>query len=335
MGISQLNSFLNKNCSEHIHNLSLSKLRNKKMVIDVQIYLYSFLCSNNGSLMQNLYLMCSLFIKYEIVPLFVFDGRQMVPNNIPTNKTDKQKQRKDNRNHIINTILLNSDPDKIISNAKFQTLCRQLVRVSNAQISKAKQVIHSFGFTCFDATEEADEICAHVSMSNPECACLSEDSDMFAYGCTQIYRNLNLECETISYVNVSAILTQLEMSAEELRTICVLSKNDYNCNRDNVPNIFKLMEHFKEFKQLTKNTYPNKDFYEWLSLSTKNIHQINETTESNANTNTSNQIIFKKIYNIFDVCSKPISLPKIYFANSQIKHETLKNIMESEGFHYL
>lgn len=50
---------------------------------------------------------------------------------------------------------------------------------------------------------------------------------MFAYGCTQIYRNLNLECETISYVNVSAILPNLEMSAEE-----------YNCNRDNVPNIF-------------------------------------------------------------------------------------------------
>ena len=45
----------------------------KNFCIDASIYLYRFKC--NDALLENLYLMCSLFRVYNIDVIFVFDGK--------------------------------------------------------------------------------------------------------------------------------------------------------------------------------------------------------------------------------------------------------------------
>ena len=312
MGITHLNTFINQQCPEHIQTHPLSVLKKKKIVVDVQIYIYKFLCGN-GTLIQNMFMLCTLFVKYEIIPIFIFDGRKVA--GATANKTNKKKQRKENRNQVLNTAM--QTPEQIISETKFQFLKRQVVRVTNTQIEQIRQLIQSFGFTCITATGEADEICAHASITNKSCECVSDDTDMFAYGCTKIFRNLDLENQTITLVDVSAILNQLNMSLEELREVCSLSSNDYNCRAENIPDIFQVMEQFREFKSSVGNE--NRPFYEWFM-------EKNEFK---------NDQLFKSIYNIFDVFAKAVPLPNISFVNNPVNHRQVQEIMEEDGFYYL
>jgi len=310
MGILHLNTFINQQCGEHIQTYSLSILKKKKIVIDMQTYLYLFLCEN-GTLMENVYLMCTLFVKYEIIPLFVFDGRKTTV----VNKTNKRIQRKENRSKIINNVLLN--PDKIISESKFRVLKRQVVRVTTAQIKQIQDLIKSFGFTYLDATGEADEICAHSTITNKTHSCVSEDTDMFAYGCMKIYRNLNLTNQTISLVNVKGVLKKLNMSPEELRQVCVLANNDYNCSQENVPSIYFVIEQFQKYK--TQNC--SQPFYQWFII--------------NNNCKDDEEKRFERIYNIYDIFAKSTPLPTISFHNGPVQYKQLQTTMESDGFYYI
>ncbi len=323
MGISQLNMYLNKHCGDCIVTQPLSALKKKKIVIDVQIYMYSFLCAASGSLMENMYQMCLLFRTHEIIPIFVFDNRSG-PNHKSdiNNKTNMRKQRKENRNHAIQEIRNDAaDLNKVISDAKLQMLKRQIVRITDAQIAKIKELIISFGFTCLTAEEEADEICAHISITNKACGCFSDDTDMLAYGCANVYRNLNLEDKTVSWVNVMDVLKKLDMSQNEFRQVCALAPNDYNCNQaTTTPSIHYVMEQFQLYKQTNNNDW-SKDFYEWFMET--NPHHAICCQE------------FQRIYNIFDVFARPTPLSKISFSNQKSNYKKLQNIMESEGFHYI
>ena len=86
MGIKHLNKYIQSNCSKSIKQISLNDLRNKKIVIDTSIYLYRFLGEN--ALLENFYLMISIFREYNIIPLFVFDGKP------PKEKHDLLQKRK-------------------------------------------------------------------------------------------------------------------------------------------------------------------------------------------------------------------------------------------------
>ena len=74
MGIKNLNRFLLDQCKKTaIKKTPLKHLRGKMIVIDTSIYMYKF--SGQDALLENFYLMISLFRKHHIVPLFIFDGK--------------------------------------------------------------------------------------------------------------------------------------------------------------------------------------------------------------------------------------------------------------------
>lgn len=86
MGIKNLNKYLQQSCNKSINHIHLSELSGKRIVIDTSIYLYRFM--GEGCLLENFYLMISIFRQYNIIPLFVFDGKP------PAEKEDMLKQRK-------------------------------------------------------------------------------------------------------------------------------------------------------------------------------------------------------------------------------------------------
>ena len=73
MGIKNLNRFIretckqSKNCIERVH---LRGLMGKKIAIDISIYLYKY-----SAIIENIYLMLSIFKHYGIIPIFIFDGK--------------------------------------------------------------------------------------------------------------------------------------------------------------------------------------------------------------------------------------------------------------------
>ena len=79
MGIRMLNKFLQDKCKTSISSINLSELSGKKIAVDISIYLYKFLSEN--VLLENLYLMISIFREHNIIPIFVFDGKPPVEKN--------------------------------------------------------------------------------------------------------------------------------------------------------------------------------------------------------------------------------------------------------------
>ena len=73
MGIRYLNRFLKDHASSSIKLSPLLELSNKKIAVDISIYMYRF--AGDDTLIENIYLMLSIFRHYNIIPIFIFDGK--------------------------------------------------------------------------------------------------------------------------------------------------------------------------------------------------------------------------------------------------------------------
>ena len=73
MGIKHLNRFLRDNAQSSIKMISLKELSGKIIAIDISVYMYKYMSEN--SLLENMYLMLATFKHYNIIPVFIFDGK--------------------------------------------------------------------------------------------------------------------------------------------------------------------------------------------------------------------------------------------------------------------
>ena len=64
--------------------------------------------------------------------------------------------------------------------------------INKGEIEEVKKLIKLFGLSYVTADGEADEICAKMVISNQAYACLSEDTDLFVYGCPRVLRYISL-----------------------------------------------------------------------------------------------------------------------------------------------
>ena len=64
------------NASSSIKLCRLNELSGKKIAIDISIYMYRF--AADDTLIENMYLMLSVFKNYNIIPIFIFDGKPPV-----------------------------------------------------------------------------------------------------------------------------------------------------------------------------------------------------------------------------------------------------------------
>ena len=89
MGIKHLNQFLRSECGESIKNIQIAELSGKKIAIDISIYAYKY--ESNDSLIENIYIMLSIFRQNNITPVFVFDGKP------PTEKKALLEKRREDK----------------------------------------------------------------------------------------------------------------------------------------------------------------------------------------------------------------------------------------------
>jgi hypothetical protein len=135
------------------------------------------------------------------------------------------------------------------------------VNITANSIDKVKELMDSYGACYLEAPQEADELCAILAVKNKVWACLSEDTDLFVYGCPRVLRYLSLLNHTAVLYDMEKILCELGLTQAQFREICVLSGTDYNSCTTYC--LEKLLELYKKFLNLSDNT---KTFYEWMAL---------------------------------------------------------------------
>jgi flap endonuclease-1 len=319
MGIRYLNRFLKDNASPSIKMCRLSELSGKKIAVDVSIYMYRF--ASDNTLIENMYLMLSIFRHYNIIPIFIFDGKPPAEKRELLQKRKEDKYRAEEEyNTLKNLLEVNKDMNEadrqeIIYN--MDMLKKNFVYINKNDIENVKILIRCYGATYYDAPGEADELCAMLTIKEKVWACLSEDMDMFVYGCTRVIRYLSLLNHTAVIYDVKGILSNLGITQKELREICVLSGTDYNleCN-DNKNTLNNTLKQFKKYHKSNSKL----SFYKWLDENNSNFIKDNE--------------LLLKIYEMFDLENhfNVKIFEKIKIMNGPVLSCEIKQILKTDGF---
>jgi len=318
MGIAHLNSYIRNNTSESsILKVNLSSLYGKIIAVDVSIYLYKFLAEE--ALLENMYMMMSLFKFYNITPIFVFDGIPPIEKTELLTKRYNDKMEAEKEYCVLkeqySCTTSKENQKSIIYN--MNSLRKKFIRLKKSDILKVQELIAAFGLTYIEAIGEADELCAKLVIKKKAYACLSEDMDMFVYGCYRVLRYLSLINETVIIYHLDKILIDLKLSLKEFKEICIISGTDYNLNINNKTNLYKTFHYFKIYKSIS-NKDNKMEFYTWLDNTTDYINNI------------------YKLYNIYNIfLTENIELQKIQIQINPMNMNKIKEIMTQEGFIFL
>jgi hypothetical protein len=320
MGIRYLNRFLKDNASPSIKLCKLSELSGKKIAVDISIYMYRF--ASDDTLIENMYLMLSVFRNYNIIPIFIFDGkpppekRELLQKRKYDKKEAEEEYNKFKKTLDNNKHMDDADKQEIIYN--MDMLKKKFISINKNDTEKIKNLIRAYGATYYDAPGEADELCAMLTIKEKVWGCLSEDMDMFVYGCPRVIRYVSLLNHTAVIYDVKGILDNLGITQKELREICLLSGTDYNLECDDTKNT--LNNTLKQFKKYHKSK-SDLSFYDWLNVNNNNYIKDFE--------------LLKKIYDMFDLNVNHVNIKvfeKIKIQNGPVLKDEIKSILKTDGF---
>jgi len=263
MGIPKLNKLLLEKCenTELIKKINLNELSGKTIAIDTSIYLYKF--SAQERLIENFYLLISIFTNHNITPLFVFDGKpppekaellqkRKINKTAAQLKYDKLQEKLENGEELSKSEIgdINKEMDK---------LKKDFIRIKDCDIKNIQELLAFSGITYYTCEGEADLLCCKLVMSGQAWACLSDDMDLFVYGCTRILRYISILNGTVLCYDTLGIFQHLNISSADFKEIVSLSGTDYNL--ENNMNIYKCFDYYENYKN---DLNCDSSFYDWL-----------------------------------------------------------------------
>lgn len=313
MGIKNLNTFIRKTCNNSINKVTFWELKGKVIVVDASIYMYRFLAED--SLIENIYQLVSSLLYYEIVPIFVFDGESPEEKyDVLKNRKIEKEKAKEKYNLIIKNIDLQNSEVREELKEELDNLQKQFIKLKKDDIKNVKKLLELMGVNYFIADKEADELCARLVIKQKAWACMSEDTDMFVYGCSRVLRYVSImKCTAILY-DTKKILNTLNVTLDEFKKICVVSGTDYNYNSSKNNTLHKTLKYFVKYKKDNKEL----DFYDWLE---KNTDYVKDS------------LTLFNAYLMFDTSN--INLNK-FQQKTQVKNkEELEVFLKSYGFIFI
>jgi len=324
MGIKHLNKYLRVECAKSITCMDMKELTNKTIVIDISIYMYKY--QTDGTLIENIYLMLSLFKHYKIIPIFIFDGKPPIEKRELLRQRYNDKVLAEAEYNRLSALLEQESMDKDDLVSEMELLRKKIIYLTKKQIANVKTLIHAFGATYYDAPNEADELCALLVLKNKAWACMSEDMDMFVYGVPRIIRYFSLLNHTIVLYNTSSILQELKMTQKEFSEVCILSGTDYNLrSRQAVVAGYgsPLNDSVRLFNQYRQYCYTD-GFYHWLLK--ENLIGADEYASLNH--------IYQMFVNEAAECVDIVDNIKLKPDNLLVCKDKLRSILEDDGFIY-
>ena len=354
MGIRNLNRFIQQRCPDSSTRIHLRELTGKRIAVDTSIYMYRY--SGEGALLENMYLMASVFRYYNIHAVFIFDGPP------PPQKTElielrrrkkdvakkqydalaeivKEKKRADTGG--IDTTEIDDMEDTM------RELKKQFVRLRDCDITNVKELLVSFGFAIIDAEGEADVLCAKLSLKKRVDACLSDDTDMFVYGCPVVLRHISLLNHSVVSYDTQSIMKKLSLTQQEFTMLCVVCGTDYSQSGVTPPPppetatatvtphyVFDKITKYKTLTSAEIQKYNNSGggFYDWYS---------EQGSGSNKNKDATSAITYLSNEAMFDVMSPSSGNENSHYKQlvilnrADINKQRIVEIMMKEDFIFI
>jgi hypothetical protein len=337
MGVKQLNSYLKKYCNNGLKKINLYELKNKNIAIDASIYIYKYLTTN--TLYESIFNMCFRFRQFNINAVFIFDGKP------PKEKEAELKKRSDDKKtaekkfketekeynslavQIENTTNVREKKELEAQQNKLQEkmmdLKKRFVRINDEVIHNVKSLIMACGLTYIESPCEADVLCAHLVHTNKVYAVMSEDMDMFVYGCQRVLRYFSIIYNNCVMYSMDEILKELDINIDNFKQICVYSGTDYSKNN---ATFYENMKLYQKNKNIIKQT----SYFDFI-----------ETLHSRDASNNVQQKIIEKskmdqlrlIYEMFNIRKQKFDgIDNVKIKNSIYNTENIKTILQKENF---
>lgn len=314
MGIKNLNRLFIENCSKNAtYRINLRELSGKTIAVDTSIYIYKFIAQD--ALIENMYLLISIFKKNNITPIFVFDGKSPPEKReliLQRNRLKKDAEKK--YKELQQMIAQSMDVSKSDIEVEMDALKKKFIRIKEADILKIKALMSAYGASYCDAEGEADKLCVYMVKTELAWACLSDDMDMFVYGCPRVLRHASLLKHNVILYDLNIILNELNMTMSEFRQITVISGTDYNINQTT-----SLHETMKWFQQYKKDCISDghHSFYKWLLKFTKYVRNYDDL------------II---VDNMFNIDENDSDLASYEVKSFTMNNKALQSILATDGF---
>lgn len=313
MGIYQLNKFLQTNCRNAIKKVSLAELRNRCIAVDISIYLYKY--AKENTVVEGIYKMISTMQYYDIEPIFIFDGKPPEEKYELLDSRRNKKREAELKYHALKTKMekvgksrYDIEKDKTLQNYK-----NIFIKITKKDIDNAKKLISIFGLRYYTAKNEADELCASMVINGLAWACLSEDMDLFVYGCPRILRYASFINETAIIYEHANIMKCLGIDTNTFKDLCILCGTDYNKGIDN---IYKLFNKYKIYKK----THTEKSYDQWLyDTIYKNTDRINIG-------------LIKQMFTVSDNIDEKIDITQSHSQRQDFNLVNLKKFLSSHDF---
>ena len=317
MGLKYVNTYFKEKCSKKaIQTIQLRQLYGKQIVIDTSIYIYKFMADNE--LFENMYILISLFLKYNIIPIFIFDGKP------PKQKETLIAERLNEKHKAIQKINELQLEQSQINRREKETFLKELdhykkksIIIKDKHIKELKDMMDAFNVTHFTADEEADPVCAYIAKSDNVWGCLSDDMDMFIYGCTRVLRLLNLRKESVLLYDTCEITKELGIVDNMLPSILLLLGTDYQQHNVGIT-MYTAFQWYMLF--MYQNESIQISFYTWLNE--KGYINIRQKQE------------LEKISELFCVDNKKYNF-QWNVEKKSIQWNQLQLILGKYGFHFL
>ena len=302
MGVYKLSSYINENCKNGYFKSRINVMQNKAIVIDLIQYIYKY--KQDGNLIEKIYLMCSLFRKYNITGIFIIDGKSK------DNKHECLVNRSKERDKLLNKLQQlelkeNKNKDDIEEIMKLQS---KTIQITKDDIMLTKKMIILMGFQIIQCNSESDPVLSYLSKDVNIWGCMSEDSDMFVYGCKIIIKYLDLKDKSVIIYSLPKILKQMRLTYKEFKLLCLLSRNDYN--QKSYYDFYKIINLFMQYKSSHQSYQVS--FPKWINYS-KHV----------------------KLNHLYKYYKDEKVFEEIHYKNKKINYNELKLFLKPYGFYFI
>ena len=286
MGIEGLNKFLREACPHVYQQVELKDFAYKKCAIDTSLYIYKYMAVFGPDEWMSAFInLVTCLKRNHIHPCFIFDNGCPEEKLIERARRKETRGKIDNKvskleNEIIEyystgifseflesiyngkclenkrspkrllSVRKISNDDKIKKvEEELERLSKQSIKVTETDILNIKAFLTLVKVPYFDAELEAETTCVDLCKQGKVDFVISEDSDVFAYGCPLTIKDLNTsdgKCLAIVYDD---IINSLEMTESTFLDFCIMCGCDYNSN---IPLIGskKAFSFMKEYKDI-------------------------------------------------------------------------------------
>ena len=256
MGIKNLNTLIegiseNGVCKQHLSNFS-----GKTFAIDTNVYLYKFLYGKSNHI-DGMFFMINKFKKFNITPIFIFDGKP------PDEKLDTIKNRRVVKNRLEERLSLlriglsTSIQDEDVSDIQHEIglIEKKIIYVNKTIIDKTKKLFDLMGIIYIEADCEAEHYCSKLCNLELVDGVVSEDMDTIACGSKLVIRNFTNRDDSVESYYFNDIVYDFELSLSSFIDMCILLGNDYNHRpRGLTPtDVYKLIKEYSSIENILTN----------------------------------------------------------------------------------